>query len=137
VMRPPCRRVELHHLPTGQMLAWEHTAESLARQMRRAEDIAAECAAADERYRVGTHGEQPRPAVRGLPDDQVDEVFPPRPGPACGWCAFRACCPEGSAASEPRRPWDGLGAGDSPAGGSQADAFAANPGGVAAAPVLE
>ncbi len=94
VMRRPCRRVELHHLPTGRVLAWEHTPESLARQLRRAEDIAAECAAADELFRAGAGG---------------DEAFPPRPGSACGWCDFRGCCPEGSAASEPRRPWDGLG----------------------------
>ena len=52
VMRRPCRRVELHHLPTGNVLAWEHNEESLARQMRRAESIAAECAAADEQYRA-------------------------------------------------------------------------------------
>ena len=30
VLRRPCRRVELHHLPTGRVLAWEHTPESLA-----------------------------------------------------------------------------------------------------------
>ena len=53
VMRRPCRRVELHHLPTGTVLAWEHTAQTLARQLGRAEDIAAECAAADEQYRAG------------------------------------------------------------------------------------
>jgi RecB family exonuclease len=96
VMRRPCLRVELHHLPTGRVLAWEHTPESLARQLRRAEDIAAECAAADERFATG------RPADRG------DEVFPPRPGSWCGWCDFRAHCPEGSRAAAPRRPWDGL-----------------------------
>jgi putative RecB family exonuclease len=44
----------------------------------------------------------------------VDEVFPPSPGPGCGWCDFRALCPEGSAATPARRPWDGL---DLPAGG--------------------
>jgi RecB family exonuclease len=112
VMRRPCRRVELHHLPTGQVLAWEHTAESLARQLRRAEDIAAECAAADERFRGGPGGEQPGGSSESpeRPDYQVDEVFPPRPGSWCGWCDYRAHCPEGSAASESRRPWDGLGA---------------------------
>ena len=47
----------------------------------------------------------------GLPDAQLDEVFPPRPGSWCGWCDYRAHCPEGSAASEPRQPWDGLGPG--------------------------
>ena len=96
VMRRPCTRVELHHLPTGRVLAWEHSDESLRRQLGRAEDIAAECATADERYRTG-------PAA-----DRGDEVFPPRPGQWCGWCDFRAHCPEGRAATSSRRPWDGL-----------------------------
>ncbi len=96
VMRRPCSRVELHHLPTGRVLAWEHSDESLRRQLGRAEDIAAECATADERYRAG-------PAL-----DRGDEVFPPRPGQWCGWCDFRAHCSEGRAAAPSRRPWDGL-----------------------------
>jgi RecB family exonuclease len=95
VMRRPCHRVELHHLPTGRVLAWEHTSQSLARQLSRAEDIAGECAVADERYR----------APGG---DRGDAVFPPRPGPRCGWCDYRAHCPEGSAAAPGRRPWDAL-----------------------------
>jgi RecB family exonuclease len=96
VLRRSCRRVELHHLPTGRILAWEHTGESLDRQLRRAEDIAAECAAADEQYRGG------------LPPAACDEAFPPSPGVGCGWCDYRSHCPEGMAAAEPRRPWDGL-----------------------------
>jgi RecB family exonuclease len=99
VLRRPCRRVELHHLPSAGVLAWEHTQESLARQLRRAEDIAAECAVADEGYKaVGNGG------------SSAQELFPPRPGPGCGWCDFRAHCPEGMAAAELRRPWDGLSA---------------------------
>jgi RecB family exonuclease len=100
VMRRPCRRVELHHLPTGRVLAWEHTAESLSRQLRRAQDIAAECAAADEQFRGG------------LAAERIDEVFPPRPGSWCGWCDYRAQCPEGGSAAVPRRPWDGLASAD-------------------------
>ena len=96
VMRRPCSRVELHHLPTGRVLAWEHSAESLQRQLGRAQDIAAECAAADERYRGGQAA------------DHGDEVFPPRPGHWCGWCDYRAHCPQGAAAAATRRPWDGL-----------------------------
>ncbi len=96
VLRRSCRRVELHHLPAGRVLAWEHTEQSLDRQLRRAEDIAGECAEADERYRGG------RPA------DHHDEAFPPRPGSWCGWCDYRGQCPEGMAAAAPRRPWDGL-----------------------------
>ncbi len=115
VMRRPCRRVELHHLPTGRVLVWEHTPESLARHLRRAEAIAAECAAADERFRALLDGTAAGQAAAGR---ARDEIFPPRPGGWCGWCDYRTCCPEGSAASEPRRPWDGLGdgAGDDAAG---------------------
>jgi len=91
-----CRRVELHHLPTDTTAVWEHSDEGIARQVRRAENIAAECAGADERFRAG------------LAAAEVDSVFPPRPGPACGWCDFRQLCPEGTAASTPHQPWDGL-----------------------------
>jgi RecB family exonuclease len=96
VLRQPCHRVELHHLPTGEIITWSHTAESLARHLSRAEDIAQECAAADERMRDG------------LPADARDEVFPPRPSPSCGWCDYLRHCPQGAAAAAPRRPWDGL-----------------------------
>jgi putative RecB family exonuclease len=179
VMRRPCRRVELHHIPTGTVAAWEHTPESLARQLGRAEDIAAECAAADARYADTPRAAAPRvPAQRaesaaggasaanardarapvgpaasgggaeaaggeaargGAEDGQAaraeaadgeaarggaasggdaeaargraaanGDAFEPSPGPQCGWCDFRAHCPEGSAAAERRRPWDGL-----------------------------
>ncbi len=30
-LRKPCRRVELHHLPSGSVAVWEHTEESMAR----------------------------------------------------------------------------------------------------------
>ena len=96
VLRGDCRRVELHHLPTGQVFAWEHTDESLARHLRRAEEIAAECAEADERMRGP------------LSPEKYDEVFPPRPAPGCGWCDYLRHCPEGQAAAVRRRPWDGL-----------------------------
>jgi RecB family exonuclease len=96
-LRRVCRRVELHHVPTGTVAAWEHTPESLDRQLSRAELIAAECADADERYRA-------EPAGGAMAGD----AFPPRPGPGCGWCDYRARCPEGSAAAPQRRPWDAL-----------------------------
>ncbi len=95
-LRRSCHQVELHHLPTGEILTWSHTAESLARHLSRAEDIAQECASADERVRDG------------LPADAYDEVFPPRPSPSCGWCDYLRHCPEGATAAAPRRPWDGL-----------------------------
>jgi RecB family exonuclease len=96
-LRRPCRRVELHHLPSGQVLSWSHSDESLARHLGRAEDIAAECAQADGLLQAG------------LPAQRYDEVFPPRPGPSCGWCDYLRHCPEGGAAAVTRRPWDGLG----------------------------
>jgi RecB family exonuclease len=95
-LRRDCRRVELHHLPSGQVLAWEHTDESLRRHLRRAEDVAAECADADERMRAP------------LPSEKYDEVFPPQPRPACGWCDYLRNCPEGQTAASPHRPWDAL-----------------------------
>lgn len=93
-LRRDCVRVELHHLPTGDVVAWEHTPETLDRQLRRAEDIAAEAAAAQTRAREG--------------DGALDALFPPRPGPMCGWCDFSAHCPEGRAAREPCVSWAGL-----------------------------
>lgn len=97
VLRRRCVRVELHHLPSASVVAWEHSEQSLARQLGRAEDIAAECAAADEQYAALAAG----PAGH-------DAAFPPRPGPGCGWCDFRSHCTEGSAAAPRRLPWDGL-----------------------------
>ena len=102
VMRRQCRRVELHHLPTGRVLAWVHSDEALSRQLRRATEIAAECADADERYRGG------------LATGSYDDVFPPNPRPACGWCDYLRNCPEGMAAAARHQPWDGLAAPGSP-----------------------
>jgi RecB family exonuclease len=95
-LRRDCRRVELHHLPSGQVLAWDHTEESLRRHLRRAEDVADECAEADERMRAS------------LPKEKYDEVFPPRTSPACGWCDYLRSCPAGQAVAAPRRPWEAL-----------------------------
>ncbi len=99
VLRRPCHRVELHHLPSGRVVAWSHSDASLARHLSRAEDIAEECAAADEQLRDG------------LPAERYDEVFPPRPSASCGWCDYLRHCPEGTAAAITRRPWDGLSSG--------------------------
>ncbi|KAB8180254.1 RecB family exonuclease [Microbispora catharanthi] len=116
MMRRACRRVELHHLPTGTVAEWEHTDESLARHLRRAEDIATEAADADDAYR-----EWAGPTKRAVPaprreegagalavPPEIDRLFPPEPGPICSWCDFRRHCPEGRAASPDRLPWDGL-----------------------------
>jgi RecB family exonuclease len=95
-LRRVCRAVELHHLPTGRVVRHEHTPDSLARQIGRAEAIGAEAALADARHHAG------------LPDAEVDAVFPPRPSPGCSWCDFRRHCPEGAAMSPERQPWDAI-----------------------------
>ena len=87
--RRPCRRVELHHLPSGTVAAHEHTEASLARHLRRAEETAADVAAAER-------------AVAGGADP--DEAFPTAPGPACAWCDFRRVCPAGASAPA-KEPW--------------------------------
>ncbi|MDQ1738511.1 MAG: putative RecB family exonuclease [Pseudonocardiales bacterium] len=93
-----CRRVELHHLPTGEIAAFEHTDESLSQHLRRAGDTATDIVAATDKVSGGAEPEQ---------------VFAPVPGPTCSWCDFRRHCPEGQAASRPRPSWDGLGLLDS------------------------
>jgi RecB family exonuclease len=95
-LRRPCRRVELHHLPTGTVAAWEHTPQSLSRHLRRAEEIAAECAAADGAFRAG------------LDAAGVDRLFPPSVSAACSYCDFARHCPEGRAAGYVREPWSAL-----------------------------
>ncbi|MEP6853737.1 MAG: PD-(D/E)XK nuclease family protein [bacterium] len=93
MFRRPCRRVELHHLPTGTVAAIDHSDESLARHVARAESTAADIVAATDTLAAGA-----------APDD----VFPPAPGPSCSWCDVRRHCPEGRAASQTRSPWSGL-----------------------------
>lgn len=92
-LRRRCRRVELHHLPTGQVTSFEHTDESLARQIARAEATAEDIVTATDTLAAGAH-----------PDD----LFPPAPSSSCSWCDFRKHCPEGRAASPDLEPWAGL-----------------------------
>jgi RecB family exonuclease len=94
MLRRPCRRVELHHVPTGRIAVAEHTEDTIARHVRRAESVAADAVAATETLRSG-----------GDPD----RTFPPWPGSLCSWCDYRRLCPEGQAAGPERQPWDALG----------------------------
>ncbi|MEU9888325.1 PD-(D/E)XK nuclease family protein [Sphaerisporangium sp. NPDC051011] len=112
VMRRACRTVELHHVPTGSIVQWTHTDESLARHIGRAEDIAREASEADERYRDWRAGTGDRASDRAGAGASIpaglDASLPPRPGPMCSWCDYRRHCPEGQVASTPHQPWDGL-----------------------------
>ncbi len=87
-LRRPCHEVELHHVPTGEVVSWRHTQESLARQVGRAEQVA------DEIQAAGT--------------DPAADTFPARPGGQCGWCTFRGHCAEGQRAGPAREPWAAL-----------------------------
>ncbi|MGH3878476.1 MAG: RecB family exonuclease [Actinophytocola sp.] len=89
-LRRPCRRVELHHLPSGTVAAWEHTEESLTRHRERAEEAADEFNLATDTLNAG-----------GDPD----VLFPPQVGRQCAWCDFRRSCPEGQAAGPQAEPW--------------------------------
>jgi RecB family exonuclease len=89
-LRRPCRRVELHHLPTGGVLAWEHTEESLGRHLARAEEAADELQLAVDTLAAG-----------GDPE----ALFPPRTGRHCSWCDFRRQCDQGRQAAQNLDPW--------------------------------
>ena len=80
--RRPCVKVELHHLPSDEVVGHEHTPESLARHLGRAEELAEETGAADTAYRAG------------LDDDGLAAAFPASPSPSCRWCDFVRVCPE-------------------------------------------
>jgi RecB family exonuclease len=95
-LRQPCTRVELHHLPTGEVAVWNHSKESLDRHVSRADAIAREVADAEQHF------------SSGLTPPQVDEQFPPHPGAICGFCDYSRLCPEGRRVRPPSKPWAGL-----------------------------
>jgi len=94
----PCQRVELHQLATGEVLAHEHTPQSLQRKVAEAESIASDLRKADADYaEVG-----------------VDcPLFEPRVSPICMWCDFRAHCPAGQLVGPEKSDWAGLETDDS------------------------
>lgn len=92
-LRRDCRRVELHHVPTGAVVSFEHSDASLARHVARAEATAQDIVAATDTLESGA---------------DPDDVFPAAPSAICSWCDFRAHCPSGLAASKQIRPWGGL-----------------------------
>jgi len=95
MLRRPCTRVELHHLPSGEVPAHEHTAGSSADHLRRADAVAAELGSLDERYRAG------------MSAAEADLEFPARVAPRCGWCDFRSVCAPGRVVA-PQPPWAGV-----------------------------
>ena len=92
-LRRPCTQVELHHIPSGVVATHVYEPQTLDRQIGRVVQIAGEMTQAEEDQRAGA---------------SLDEVFPPRPGPLCGWCDVRDWCPEGAASAPKKDPWSGL-----------------------------
>nr|WP_211176904.1 PD-(D/E)XK nuclease family protein [Pseudonocardia acidicola] len=90
VLRRPCTRVELHHLPTGRVLAWEHDDASLREHLRRAEATA-------------QRSEDTATALAAGGDP--DLLYPPRPSARCALCDVRRHCPQGQAAAPGIEPW--------------------------------
>ncbi len=92
VFRRRCRRVELHHLPTGTVAGHEHTEESLARHVARSEATARDIRAAEQAVAAGS---------------DPDAAYPTVAGPQCSWCDFRKACPVGATAPV-KEPWAGV-----------------------------
>ena len=108
-MRTRSRRVELHHLPSGSIAAYDHSEESLERHLGRAQAIAEEASASQSLWH-----EQLSARAEDAADgdaaaiEAIDAAFPASPGSLCSWCDFRRHCPSGREASSDRAPWDGL-----------------------------
>ncbi len=93
MFRRPCVRVELHHLPTGEVLVHEHTPESLQRKVAEAESIASDLRRADADH-----------ADNGA----RSPLFVAQVSPICMWCDFRAHCPQGQQIGPEKSDWAGL-----------------------------
>lgn len=92
-LRRPCTRVELHHVPSGEVVAAVHDDASLDRHVTHAQDVAEDAATATAALGAG---------------GRADALFPARPAPRCGSCDVRRHCPEGRAAAPEREPWASL-----------------------------
>ncbi|NHN56495.1 PD-(D/E)XK nuclease family protein [Calidifontibacter sp. DB0510] len=93
LLRRPCFEVELHHIPSGEVIRHRHTAESLDRKLAEADSIARDARRADQRY-------------ADLGPDAPD--FAPTPSALCRWCDYRAHCPEGQREGPEQSDWAAL-----------------------------
>jgi RecB family exonuclease len=93
MFRMPCARVELHHIPSGEVVSHRHTQESLARKLREAESIARDAQRADGEFReIGIES----------------TLFAPRTSPLCAWCDYRQHCLEGQRVGPEKSSWAAL-----------------------------
>ena len=93
-LKKPCSQVELHHLPSGEIVSFRHTEETLNRQLERMEQIGRECGAAEI-------------AVAEDPE-KADEIFPTQTSALCGWCDYWQWCAPGQAAAAQKETWAGI-----------------------------
>ncbi len=93
IWRRPASRVELHHVPSGEVARHDHDEASLARKLAEAHSLVEDLRRADSSFRAS--GAQSR-------------WFGARVSPLCAWCDVRAHCPEGAAGGPERPDWAGL-----------------------------
>lgn len=96
-LRRPCNRVELHHVPSGQVATAVHTEAGLQRHIERTAGLIREIDHAMDAWQ-GSGGDG---AV-------LDEAFPVKTGPLCGFCEAWSLCSAGQATTPQRASWEGL-----------------------------
>jgi putative RecB family exonuclease len=89
-LKARCTRVELHHVPTGEIARVHRDEEWLRRHIGRADELAAEIRLHTDTVSAG---------------GEVDVLFPPKVGPLCASCPYRSRCPEGQGAMPAEEPW--------------------------------
>lgn len=98
--RRRCVDVELHHVPSGTIVAHRHTPDGLRRKVDEAASIVADLRRADANHRRG--------AGSGAEKDGNSGDFAPRPSALCRWCDFRAHCVEGQQMGPEKSSWAAL-----------------------------
>lgn len=93
MFRRRCVRVELHHVPTATVTAYEHSDDSLVRKVREAESVTRDLRGADARHAA---------------DGPDADGFAPRVSPLCPWCDYRAQCRDGQLAGPEKPSWAAL-----------------------------
>ena len=101
-----CFGVSLHHLPSGQVVQWTHTHESLQRHLDRMSQIASDIVLAQDTWEGAEVSAEV--SAESLDEQIRDEVFPARPSALCGYCDHWDVCTVGQGFMDRKQPWDGL-----------------------------
>lgn len=92
-----CRDVSLHHIPSGEIVSWTHSDDSLTRHLDRMLSIASDIGRAQDTWEASDQSRE-----------VGDELFPARPSALCGYCDFWELCPTGQAFVSQKESWEGL-----------------------------